>query len=258
MWKIKFLSNFPLGVLFGAISALVLAFFLDAEVRSTTELMMPYLVPSAAALISATLAISGVLANIENQRSLQDESYRRKFRANVSALHLMLSESLSCIETAINQLSKRLIEGNENDSLKSWPDTHFEGFSPEALNCFHTLVELSPDEDAEAHFNEILQLHQIAVARWKHYQKKKKDPNFLVGSHNLKSEILLLSFLGVLLARTLDLARKRRPRIERHVSKDDVRSTLSSAIFSEHCFDAVLSNFGPGDFQSVIKAHRDR
>ncbi|PWR02810.1 hypothetical protein DKT77_09540 [Meridianimarinicoccus roseus] len=131
------LLNFPLGVLCGAILSLAMAWLIDATTNPTIEKIVTQNFGSIVAFITASIALVGVAANIENQNSLKDEEYRRRYRARIASLSIIIADCNEKAKEGILLLSQQICRDN------LWPDHEFPHFSPDSLRVFRELIELA-------------------------------------------------------------------------------------------------------------------
>jgi len=89
--KFKFLQNYALGCLTGALIALFLAWSLDETVSVVLQKTWIYLVSAGVTLIAASLALLGTLSVIENQNRLASEEVERSLLAARAVLPPVLS-----------------------------------------------------------------------------------------------------------------------------------------------------------------------
>jgi hypothetical protein len=91
----KFLLNFPLGVLCGTVLTLTMLWASELTRAEDINRMIPGLFGALVGLIAATLALAGVLSNIENQNLIAAEIRRKDLAAWRATLPLVLSKLVS-------------------------------------------------------------------------------------------------------------------------------------------------------------------
>lgn len=89
--KLKFLLNFPSGMLVGWVAAIMLAYVIEDVVQAEYRKYWFYIATACTTLAASGLAVWGVLSNVDHQRDQAIEARRRKFEATRAFLPLALS-----------------------------------------------------------------------------------------------------------------------------------------------------------------------
>ena len=151
----SWLWNFPLGLTCGACFAFSFAWLIDAEVWvGTKEKYLPALLTASATLISATVAVAGVLRGIQNQSMLADQARRRKLLAARASLPLALTE--------LHKLAENQLVHHANATQQTENDfTQMSGTAQETLK----LVIEHANAPTQKSLSFLLMAYQVLQAR---------------------------------------------------------------------------------------------
>jgi hypothetical protein len=116
MFKIKFLSNIVLGILLGSIFAFSIALVFDADIQDGLKKFYTSLLTSITTVIAAVFALSGVLANIDNQNIIANQSKSRSLAAAKAVLPLALSQ-MSAVARRGSSISLDISTSNQSAEL---------------------------------------------------------------------------------------------------------------------------------------------
>lgn len=146
--KFKFLKNFALGFLVGALIALSLAWALDETVSEGLRKNWVYLASAATTLLAASLALLGTFSIIENQNRLASEENEKSLLAARAALPTVLS--------SLYRKSENGFEASD-DQL---------GRSQDKPACLRLLSELELSEEELKALTGCIKFADPDTARW--------------------------------------------------------------------------------------------
>ncbi|UWR14493.1 hypothetical protein [Sulfitobacter sp. M368] len=205
------LRNTAFGAFLGFELAIGLAWFFDNEIA-----FAPQLLTASAALFGSLLAVTGVLASIENQRTLDQMQRQRSLEAAKATLPLALTNLLDIVDRGIRFTAKSLpIDRTQTelvDELNLPPDT---------LKALQRTIEYSEASEARV-LREIISHFQVTHSRTKHWLIE--DDQFLMIHMSLPVE-------WAILARRIEqcfaFARGESDTIEEHFSDLKIREYFS-------------------------------
>jgi hypothetical protein len=163
----RFLINFPLGIFLGALFTFVLVLFFDVTVSSDLKRVYIFLFSSSATLLAATLAVAGVLKNIDNQNLLAEEQRKRSLASARAFLPVALSEMCQIARLGVLHCwgghSKVVELGFEEYREHSIRELRL---SDEIVSVFREYIKHSDEQNGEK-IALILREYQIFFARWR-------------------------------------------------------------------------------------------
>lgn len=198
------LLNFPLGITLGAISAFGLSWLIDTKLwNSNAERYLPALIAAGATLVSATVAVAGVLRNIRNQNILAEHARFRKLTAARASLPLALSELSKLSENHIARLSNG--------------DKQVESGSEEISTAAHETLKLvieHANEPTQKSLSFLLMAYQVLQASYHEekapepYDNPETEAAQLLAKHHRASGIISWAAFKALVAVQFQYARK--------------------------------------------------
>ncbi|SMR81892.1 hypothetical protein SAMN04488030_2316 [Aliiroseovarius halocynthiae] len=161
------LLNLPLGIFIGV--ELVLAMILFTETYfsheghpiSVLSLAMPI------TLLTAVVAVAGILANIEAQQGRDEEARRRKLMAAKAVFALHLAEfSEMCQRMAEEAMRVGRIHGERGGVGKKMTDVHSPSLQEIVRANFMEIIEFHDAANIAARVSYLLGHYQVLASRW--------------------------------------------------------------------------------------------
>lgn len=156
--------NFPLGLLLGALVALLLAAYADPDAWPNLEKYDAFIVSAVVSLLIASVAAAGIQSNIANQIRLTTEQRQRKLLAARSVLPTVAG-TLSVISENGLLAAIRLAKGKELSVEELQKTIESVSIPSDALSVMRDLIEFSEDESVAKYVAYTIEEHQVYVSR---------------------------------------------------------------------------------------------
>lgn len=164
------LQNTAFGILVGTVLSAAAALIADSSIAFEWKKLYTFLIAALITLISATFAIAGVIANIENQNKLAAAQRSKKLKAAEAVLPMSLSAMIEACDFAMlysKEFDKQNSElGSETFAEKS--DRRL-GLQPETLTVFKEVIEFTDDLEMANRLADVLRRHQVYRSRWRNH-----------------------------------------------------------------------------------------
>lgn len=236
--KRNFLKNVAFGIFLGAELSLTLAFFLDTDVSAELKRLYTYIFSALASLLAASLALSGVLASIENQERIQSQIRERKFASARAFLPTALSNFIEISRNGIlNCYSKTLAptRGSEEDFLRRLESITL---SDEIIEVFREILEHTESDPVSRRIALILRNYQIYYSRWRGISEHN-----VTGAKYIRQQAVAWAYLLALIESLFDFARDMADEPDDNITEETIRSalrrTLPVAVDTEAYDDAI-------------------
>lgn len=163
----KILRNTATGILIGFVGGMLLAMALDSGVSDELKKLYTFVISAVLSLFAAALTLTGVFANIENQREAERRSRERKLAAAKALLPTSLSQMCDICESGMQ------FSHNFSTLLQELSDEKFKEISVQRLSLpdgmisiFRELIELTDNEAVSERISVLLREYQVLFARW--------------------------------------------------------------------------------------------
>ncbi|MBM2294193.1 hypothetical protein JQX09_19890 [Sulfitobacter pseudonitzschiae] len=235
--KFEFLlKNTAFGMLLGLLIAFSTAAIIDTTASSQLRQNAVYLISAVTTLIAATLAIVGVLSNIQTQRELEAKRRHRKFLSVKSVFPNALSDACDVFERGI-----RLSTTYELDAQEAGIHEHNRAtlkkvrIPADVTNIFRDIIEFTDDDQVAERVSGLLREYQVALARW----RSLSDENLLTTETDIRMRTVFWAYLYAITASLFDIARGNSSRLETKVTATEI-STAIGNVTHEGDFDAEI------------------
>ncbi len=223
------LDNTPFGLFVGAVVASVVAIVLDAEIASEWKRWATYGATALVSLLSATLAVAGVLTNISKQDELAAASRKRKFLSAKAYLPLALSGACEIFRNGIrfsHQLAS-LIESKNSEEIRRESLDALE-LGDEEIKVFRELVEHSESDEFASYIATLLGEYQVALARWKGtLDSAENGVQFIDHGSEVRERTVFWAYLYAATAAVFHYARNDIDKFDPDVSEENIASALN-------------------------------
>lgn len=223
-----FLKNFPFGVFVGAISALMLCWVFDADIREDMTKLYTFVYSALIGLLAASVALSGVLASLHHQSTLRDEERERKLSAARAFLPQALSDMCEVARNGmLNSQIAGVKQGKDLESTFVSSSLNDIRLNDEIVSVFKDIIEFS-DANAGRRIQGILSEHQVLQARWNGYIRD-RDNMLSPSRSDFTQRICHWALLHALTASAFPYARQETNDVEVPVDERVISSTLRTA-----------------------------
>ena len=225
MFSIKFLKNFPAGVCLGFVLAFILCAIFDANFTANLKQFYAYLVTAVVSLGAATLALSGVLANLQLQTKHREEDRLRRLSAARAFLPHALSSMCEISKFGmINSHNTRQIKPKDMPADFIERSIRETRLSDETISILKDIVELSTDNSSDR-IQLILREHQAFSARWRSFVRS-DDEAIIHSFSDATDRTISWAVLYALSATAFSYARGKALYVDEDVTEDSISAAL--------------------------------
>lgn len=227
MFSVKFLKNSPFGICIGFILAFALSSIIDSSFIEKSKGFYTYILTTVVSLGAASLALSGVLANLQLQVTLKNEERLRRLSAARAFLPQALSEMCEVSRHGMmNCYNSRNLHPREMDANFVEDSISNIRLTDEIVSIFRDIVEHSSD-NSSIRIQLILREHQVFSARWRSHVRDRENIMPL-NSSDIAQRTTSWAYLYALTSTAFDYARGQTANITEHVNEERISSALSS------------------------------
>lgn len=236
--KTRFLENLlrntAAGLLVGFAAGMLLSLALDSSVSDDLKKLYTFVVSAILSLAAAALTLTGVFANIGNQRETDRRNREKKLIAARALLPASLSQICSVCAAGI-RLSAELGAGQNRHRA----DFHETSIHPLRLpdgviQVFRDIIELTEDRNISNRIAGILREYQVFFARWES-EFSQSGRAILRVSSDVNERTAAWAYLYALSASLFPYARNEEDTVNYDVTEREIWAALASSgvIFDE-------------------------
>ena len=252
MFNIAFLRNFPAGVFVGTFFTLMLCAALDADISDDLTKYYSFIGSALVGLLAASLALSGVLANMNLQAEQRRHERKRRLLSAKALLPIALSEMCEVARKGVAN-SWRDRPGGPIVSRAEFDRQSLEDIrlSDEIVSVFRDIVEFDDEETAAIRIQGILREYQVFAARWRSHISD-QDNLMTPDDSEIAQRTTAWAYLYALAESAFDYARGETTKVENDVTEAEISHALSASRCFVHHQDEFSEAIG------LYARHHDR